>query len=80
MFDIKNIKAAYVILCPDGNFGLLQSTVKSLSSGIYAVIFDGNIDKDVVSVCERANVKFLTGMNAKSKASNVVNIFTADDF
>jgi hypothetical protein len=33
MFDIKNIKAAYVILCPDGNFGLLQSTVKSLKIG-----------------------------------------------
>ena len=58
----------------------LQSTVKSLSSGIYAVIFDGSIDKDVVAVCERAAVKFLTGMDAKSKASPSVTIFTAEDF
>ncbi|MBD3209245.1 DNA primase [Candidatus Woesearchaeota archaeon] len=58
----------------------LQSTVKSLSSGIYAVIFDGSIDKDVISVCERAGVSFLTGMDAKAKTSASVMIFTSDDF
>ena len=58
----------------------LQSTVKSLSSGIYAVIFDGNIDKDVLTVCERANVKFLTGMDTKVKGPSSVKVFTAESF
>ena len=58
----------------------LQSTVKSLSSGIYAVIFDGNIEKDTISVCERADVKFLIGMDAKAKTSGSVTVFTAEDF
>lgn len=58
----------------------LQSTVKSLSSGIYAVIFDGNIEKDTVAVCERADVKFLVAMDTKAKSTGRVTIFTAEDF
>ncbi len=57
----------------------LQSTVKSLSSGIYAVIFDGNIEKDTIAVCEKANVKFLIAMDAKSKQSNIVTVLTSED-
>ncbi|MBN1274975.1 DNA primase [Candidatus Woesearchaeota archaeon] len=57
----------------------LQSTVKSLSSGIYAVIFDGSIDKDIIATCERAAVSFLTGMDAKAKTSASVTVFTAED-
>jgi DNA primase len=58
----------------------LQSTIKSLSSGIYAVIFDGVIEKETIAVCERADVKFLTGMDAKSKQSTSVTVFTVEDF
>lgn len=58
----------------------LQSTVKSLSSGIYAVIFDGSIEKDTIAVCERAAVKFLVAMDAKAKNTGSVTIFTAEDF
>lgn len=58
----------------------LQSTVKSLNDGIYAVIFDGVIEKDTVTVCERANVKFLIGMDAKSKQSGSVTVYTVEDF
>lgn len=58
----------------------LQSTVKSLSSGIYAVIFDGSIEKETIAVCERAGVSFLVAMDAKSKQSSSVTVFTADDF
>lgn len=58
----------------------LQSTIKSLSSGIYAVIFDGNVDKDVLTVCERASVKFLTAMDTKVKGPTSVRVFTAEDF
>ncbi len=58
----------------------MQSTVKSLSSGIYAVIFDGNVEKESMLVCERAGVRFLVGMDAKSKVSASVTVLTADDF
>lgn len=57
----------------------LQSTIKSLSSGIYAVLFDGVIDKDIISVSERAGVKFLVAMSAKAKQSSSVTILTADN-
>jgi DNA primase len=58
----------------------LQSTIKSLSSGIYAVIFDGGIEKELIAVCERTDVKFLVGMDAKAKQSASVNVMTVDDF
>ena len=43
----------------------LATTIKDLRSGINAVVFDGSIDKDIASVAENANVKFLAGMNSK---------------
>ncbi len=57
----------------------LQGTIKSLKSGIYAVVFDGVIEKDIVSTAERANVNFLVGMDTKVKTSNQVYILTSDD-
>ena len=58
----------------------LQSTVKSLSSGIYAVIFDGSIEKETIAVSERAGVQFLVGMDAKAKSSAGVTVLTVEDF
>jgi hypothetical protein len=58
----------------------LQSTVKSLNGGIYAVIFDGGVDKDILAVCERADVKFLIGMDSKAKQPSSVNVLTVEDF
>jgi DNA primase len=59
----------------------LESTVKSLSSGVYAIIFDGIIKKDLISICEKVNVSFLIGMDSKTKDSkSSVTILTADDF
>lgn len=57
----------------------LQSTIKSLATGIYAIVFDGPIDKDLISASERANVKFLIGMDAKAKAQSSVNQLTIND-
>ncbi|MBU2441070.1 MAG: DNA primase, partial [Nanoarchaeota archaeon] len=45
----------------------LQGTIKSLKSGIYAVVFDGVIDKDIASTAERAYVNFLVAMDTKVK-------------
>jgi DNA primase len=56
----------------------LQSTIRSLGSGMYAVVFDGIIDKDITSVAERANISFLIGMSATA-TSNSVTMITAND-
>ncbi|MBD3203923.1 hypothetical protein GF327_06495 [Candidatus Woesearchaeota archaeon] len=59
----------------------LTSTIKSLSSGVYAIIFDGVIKKELVSICESANVVFLIGMSSDVKDSKTnINILTVDDF
>ena len=45
----------------------LQTTIKSLSSGVYAVVFDGSIDKELIKVAERVSIKFVVGMDSKVK-------------
>jgi len=58
----------------------LQTTVKSLKSGIYAIIFDGSIDKDLVKIAEDADVTYLIAMQTKVQSgSTKVNILTTDD-
>lgn len=56
----------------------LVSTIKSLNGGIYAVVLDDVIDKDLLAVAERANVQFLVAMDAKIK-SDRLTILTTDD-
>lgn len=56
----------------------LTSTIKSLGSGIYAVILDGTVDNDLIQTAERAQVNHLIGMEAKAKSTRV-NIMTVDD-
>ena len=57
----------------------LPTTVKSLGSGIYAIIFDGSVDKDLVAISEKSNVKHLMGMDTKIKpGTSRVNILTAE--
>ena len=58
----------------------LQSTLKSMTSGIFAVIFDGVIDKELLDAAENANVAYLTGMDSKAKSGNKTTIMTSDDF
>ncbi|MBN2052522.1 DNA primase [Candidatus Woesearchaeota archaeon] len=57
----------------------LQGTIKSLRSGVYAVIFDGVVDKDLLVIAERANVSFLVAMDTKLKSQGRVNILISDD-
>ncbi len=45
----------------------LQTTIKSLSSGVYAIVFDGIIDEELVKTAERANISFLVAMESKVK-------------
>jgi DNA primase len=58
----------------------LLTTIRSLSSGIYAVVFDGLIDKDLVQISERANIRYLIAMDAKVKPSETrVNLLLISD-
>lgn len=84
--DLIGTRGAYVL---DSDLNILgkvpiselQATLKSLNTGVYAVIFDGVIDKDLLAVAEKANVSFLVGMDNKVKTkSSTVNQMTVDDF
>ena len=58
----------------------LNSTIKSLGSGIYAIILDGSIDSTMIQVSEKAEVKYMVGMELKVKATATrINLLTVDD-
>ena len=57
----------------------LISTVKSLRTGMHAVIFDGSVEKDLIDACEQNNINYLVGMGAKTKSANTVTVLTSDD-
>ncbi|MFT4343364.1 MAG: DNA primase DnaG [Candidatus Woesearchaeota archaeon] len=58
----------------------LTSTIKSLGSGIYALVVDGTIDSPLVSVAERAQIKHIVGMESKVKPNSTrINLMTVDD-
>lgn len=58
----------------------LQTTIRSLSNGIYAVVFDGTIDKNLVRVAEKANVRYLVSMDSVVKPNDTkVEIITSSD-
>lgn len=56
----------------------LISTIKSLNSGVYAVILDDIVDQELLNAAEKSNVQFLVAMDSKVK-SNRLTILTADD-
>ncbi len=58
----------------------LVNTIKSLGTGIYAVVLDGPIDRELAEAGERAHVKFLIGTEAKVRPVNArVQILTDKD-
>ncbi|MFW5745967.1 MAG: DNA primase DnaG [Nanoarchaeota archaeon] len=57
----------------------LQATVKSVGRGVFAIVVDGTVDKDMVDVAEKSGIGCVVGMDAKAK-SGKVNILTSDSF
>lgn len=58
----------------------LQTTIKSLKSGVHAIVFDGSIDRDLVRTAERTTVKYIVAMDSKIKPSDTrITILTSDD-
>jgi DNA primase len=58
----------------------LSTTIKSLTSGVYAIVFDGSVDKEILSACEKSNIKVLVGMDSAVKQHQGINILTAEEF
>lgn len=57
----------------------LESTIKSLGKGVYAIVFDGVIERDLVKTAERADIKFLVGMDSKVKPNETgIGVFTVN--
>ncbi len=57
----------------------LESTVKSLSNTIYAIVFDGNATKELLEVSEKSKVSYLIGMSSKVKAEGRTKILTPEN-
>lgn len=57
----------------------LLSTIKSLKTGIYAVVLDGTVDRDLLAIAERIDVKCIIAMEMKAKVSSKVGVFTVND-
>ena len=58
----------------------LQTTIKSLNSGVHAIVFDGSIDRDLVRAAERTTVKYIVAMDSKIKPGDTrITILTSND-
>ena len=56
----------------------LNSTLRTLNTGVYAVVLDGSIDRDLIDVAETSTLKHIIGMDSKVKPTDSrVNIVTA---
>jgi len=58
----------------------LGTTVKSLGSGIYAIVFDGIVDKALAATTEKTSIKFIVAMDSKVKPEETnISILTSND-
>ncbi|MBN2142135.1 DNA primase [Candidatus Woesearchaeota archaeon] len=82
--DLIGTRGAYILdaklsILGKVPFSELQGTLKSMKSGIYAVVFDGVVDKDILATADRAGVSFLVAMDSKTKSAGKVTVLTSDD-
>jgi DNA primase len=57
----------------------LTTTVKSLNTGIFAVVFDGEVDKSLLEVADSARVRYLVAMSSKVEETGRVNVLTSKE-
>ncbi len=82
--DLLGTRGAYILDAKLNVLGKvpyteLGSTMKSLTSGVYAVVFDGAIDKLILQAAERINLTHLIGMSSKvGTIRSRVNVLTID--
>ncbi|MBN2457686.1 DNA primase [Candidatus Woesearchaeota archaeon] len=84
--DLIGTRGAYVL---DNKLNILgkvpmaelASTVNSLGDGVYAIVFDGDVEKGIIDVAEKVGVKFLIAMDSKVKQQqrSKCTVLTADE-
>ncbi len=58
----------------------LEATVKSLRGGVYAVVFDGSIEKPIAQMAERSRIRYLVAMDSKVGSNEVrVSLITLSE-
>ncbi len=57
----------------------LTSIMKSLNTGVYAVLFDGTIDRNLLNVAEKIKFTYLIGMSSRVKSNNKITVLTIED-
>jgi len=83
--DLIGTRGAYILdeklnILGKVPFTELASTLKSLNAGVYAIVFDGAIDKTLVQIAERLNVSFLIGMENQVKPNETrIELMTISD-
>ncbi len=84
--DLIGTRGAYILdpklaILGKVPFSELETTIKSLSGGVYAIVFDGEIDKNLVMTAEKIEVKCLVGMETKvDPKTTSLNLLTPNDF
>jgi DNA primase len=56
----------------------LENTIKSLANTIYAVVFDGDIDKELLTTSEKSGVTYLVGMSCNVKGTGKTTTLTPE--
>ncbi|MBS3125982.1 DNA primase [Candidatus Woesearchaeota archaeon] len=57
----------------------LPSTLGNLGQDVYAIVFDGNADRDMVRAAEKAKVKYLVAMDSEIRPNETsVNVITVN--
>ena len=83
--DLVGTRGAYIL---DEDMNLLgkvpimelPNTIQNLNSP-YAIVFDGYIDREIVSAAERSGVKYLAGMKSRiNPRETKVELITSNDF
>ncbi|MGM5482446.1 MAG: DNA primase DnaG [Nanobdellota archaeon] len=83
MEDLIGTRGAYIL---DRELNILGkvpsseliSTINDLNTGIYAIALDGSVEKEHVGAAEKADIKFIIGMDRKVNSQKVV-VLTAEE-
>ena len=83
--DLIGTRGAYIL---DDKFNILgkvpftelATTLKSLSSGVFAIVFDGAIEKTLTTIAEKIGVTYLVAMDSKVKNTETkLTLLTVND-
>jgi DNA primase len=84
--DLVGTRGAYILDTGSNILGKvpaseLTSTIKELNdSNVYAIVFDGSITKDIVSIAEKSNIKVIVAMDSRVNSEETpLSIITSTD-